>query len=76
MIIPSLVSIVWFTVFGGMTLNVADRFSPDALLAMTAAPETALFHIFDQYPLGIVLSLIALMLLVCVTLVKTLRREC
>lgn len=43
MIIPSLVSIVWFTVFGGMTLNVADRFSPDALLAMTAAPEWQVF---------------------------------
>lgn len=64
MIIPSVVSIVWFTVFGGMTLNVVDAFSTQELLAMTAAPETALFHIFDQYPLGIVLSLIALMLLV------------
>jgi len=64
MIIPTLVSILWFTVFGGLTLNVADEFHPDQLLGMASAPETALFHIFDKYSLGIVLSLIALMLLV------------
>lgn len=64
MIIPTLVSIIWFTVFGGMTLNAAERFTTEQLLSMASAPETALFHIFDQYPLSIVLSLIALMLLV------------
>lgn len=64
MIIPTLVSIAWFTVFGGMTLNAVDAFPSEALLAMAAAPETALFHIFDRYPLSMVLSLIALMLLV------------
>lgn len=64
MIIPTLVSILWFTVFGGLTLNVTDQFSAKQLSVMTAHPETALFHIFDQYPLGLLLSLIALVLLV------------
>lgn len=64
MVIPTLVSILWFTVFGGMTLNVADLFPLEELAAMTANPETALFRIFDRYPLGGVQSLIALMLLV------------
>lgn len=64
MIIPTMVSILWFTVFGGLTLNVTDHFTSKQLAAMTAHPETALFHIFDQYPLGLLLSLIALMLLV------------
>lgn len=31
---------------------------------MTASPQTALFHIFDQYSFGIVLSLIAIVLLI------------
>jgi len=64
MIIPTLVSILWFTVFGGLTLNVTDQFSSKQLAVMSAHPETALFHIFDKYPLGLLLSLIALMLLV------------
>ena len=64
MIIPTLVSILWFTVFGGLTLNVTDQFSSKQLAVMSAHPETALFHIFDQHPLGLLLSLIALMLLV------------
>jgi len=64
MVIPTLVSILWFTVFGALTLNAADNFSPTVLAELAAAPETALFHIFDQYPLGTVLSLIAICLLV------------
>ncbi len=64
MIIPTAVSILWFTVFGGLTLNVVDNFTMTELASMAASPETALFHIFDQYPLGLALSIIALVLLV------------
>lgn len=64
MIIPTLVSAVWFCTMGGVSLNVADNFSREQLIEMTASPQTALFHIFDQYSFGIVLSLIAIVLLI------------
>ena len=64
MIIPTLVSAVWFCTMGGVSLNAADNFSREQLIEMTASPQTALFHIFDQYSFGIVLSLIAIVLLI------------
>lgn len=63
-LVPTVVSIVWFSVFGGLALNVADHFTPDRLSQITSASQTALFYIFDQYPMGIVLSLIAMVLLI------------
>ncbi len=62
-IVPTLVSILWFSVFGNMGLNVAGNFPAEELTAMVASPETALFHVFSQYPFGILLSLIAIFLL-------------
>lgn len=64
MVIPTLVSVLWFSVFGSMALHIADDFTTPVLAAMVAAPETTLFHIFTRYPLGKVLSLVAMALLV------------
>lgn len=64
MIVPTAVSTVWFSVFGGISLHAADRFSSEELAQITASPQTALFHVFDQYNFGIVLSLVAMTLLV------------
>lgn len=63
-LVPTAVSTVWFSVFGGLALNVADHFSAEQLAEITASSQTALFHIFDQYPMGIVLSIIAMILLI------------
>ena len=63
-IVPMLVSVLWFTVFSGMTLNVMDQFSFDQLLAMSGTPETTLFLIFERYPFGKGLSVIAMVLLI------------
>lgn len=65
MIVPTLVSCVWFSVLGGVSLHVADQFTPGELLEISASPETALFYIFGQYQLGAVLSVAAIVLLIC-----------
>lgn len=64
MVIPTVVSAVWFSTFGGVSLHVADAFSSEQLTEMVAAPQTTLFYIFDQYKFGIILSLIAIVLLI------------
>lgn len=63
-LVPTAVSVVWFSVFGGLALNVTDHFSAEQLAEITASSQTALFHIFDQYPMGIILSIIAMTLLI------------
>lgn len=64
MVIPTVVSAIWFSTFGGVSLHVADHFSAEQLSEITAAPQTTLFYIFDQYKFGIILSLIAIVLLI------------
>lgn len=63
-LVPTFVSILWFSVFGGLSLHVAGEFTAEQLSAMVASPQTALFIIFDKYPFGKVLSFIALDLLI------------
>lgn len=63
-VVPSVASIIWFSVFGGIALNAADAFTLEELSRIAAFPETALFIIFNQYPLGKLLSVIALVLVI------------
>jgi len=58
-LVPSLVSMIWFAIFGGLGLNLDDT------IIMTAIEktETALFVVFNQYPLSMIMSLIAVALL-------------
>lgn len=60
---PAIVSIVWFSVFGAMGLNLSETIGVDGLAAAAGNPSTALFLIFSHYPLGKVLSFIAVLLL-------------
>lgn len=62
-VVPSIASIIWFSVFGGVALNAADSFSLQKLGEIAAVPETALFVILNEYPLGVVLSIAAIVLL-------------
>ena len=61
---PTIASIFWFSVFGGVGLNVAEHFSLDQLSQMVASPQTALFIIFHEYKFGIVLSILTIILLI------------
>ena len=56
---PALGSFVWFSVFGGMGLNLGLEIATEA----AAVTETALFVVLSNYPLGTIISLVAVFLL-------------
>jgi glycine betaine transporter len=58
--VPTLLTVFWFAAFGTMAYKVA----PIIGKAAVADPALTLFIVFNQYPLGFVLSLIALLLLI------------
>ena len=60
---PAVASILWFSVFGGMGLNVADSLGLEKVSEMVGHPEIALFEVFSQYPLGTILSIVTIVLL-------------
>lgn len=59
LIVPAIVSFIWFSVFGVLGIETGKK-HPE-LFDMT--PETQLFGVFNHVPLGIVLSIIALLLI-------------
>ena len=63
MLIPSLLTFIWYSVFGTMALSAAGNWSLSELANIASAPETAVFKIFDLYPLGKVLSILVVLLL-------------
>ena len=64
-LVPAIASIAWFAVFGslGTTLGMTGKVAMDELAKIAATPETGLFIVLQQYPLGTVLSLVAIVLL-------------
>lgn len=60
---PAIVSIVWFSVFGAMGLNLSEKIGVEGLNLAASNPSTALFQVFNHYSLGSVLSFIAVLLL-------------
>ena len=60
---PALASIIWFSAFGTMGLNLVDKVGLEGLSIAAKAPETALFQVFNYYPLSSILSLITVVLL-------------
>lgn len=60
---PSLASFIWFGVFGTFAINLKETLSLAAMQAIAAVPETALFAVAQHYPLGAILSIIAVFLL-------------
>lgn len=60
---PAIGSLVWFSIFGSMGLNLRSVFGIEKLTHLSGQPETALFEVFSKYPFGIVLSIITIVLL-------------
>ncbi len=60
---PAFASIIWFSVFGPMGLNLASKMRFDKVKELASVSELALFKVFAQYPLGTVLSIITVVLL-------------
>jgi glycine betaine transporter len=61
---PSLVSMVWFAIFGGLGISLVDKIGIDKVAEAVVNPATALFVAYNQYGLSTVLSIITLCLLI------------
>jgi len=60
---PALASMVWFSVFGNSGLALAETIGVEGMNTVAESPETALFLVMKHYPLGSLLSCIAILLL-------------
>ena len=63
-LVPAVASILWFSVFGSMGLSVAQNgiLDAEAVASVAASPETGLFLVLNQYPLGMIVSVVMLVL--------------
>lgn len=61
LLVPTVIGIIWFASFG-MTGITAGQGAPELF---NLPPEQQLFGVFDQLPMGPILSLIALVLIAC-----------
>ncbi|MBC2127695.1 BCCT family glycine betaine transporter BetL [Listeria marthii] len=59
-VLPALVSVFWFAVFGGSAIFVEQR-TNSALSSL--ATEQVLFGVFNEFPAGMVLSIVAMLLI-------------
>ena len=62
-LVPSLLTFLWFAVFGTLAIAASGEWSLDALAKIAASPETAVFFVLEKYPLGRLLSMIVVVLL-------------
>jgi len=63
---PAIGSLIWFAIFGslGIKLGIDGTLSAEVMSKIVSSPETALFIIMQNYPLGKILSIVS-MILVC-----------
>ncbi len=65
LIVPTLGTFVWFAVFGGTSLHLVHDLGNQALIdAVNSDVSLALFVFFENFPMGSLLSVIALILIV------------
>ncbi len=62
-IAPTLFTILLLSVFGTIALDVSGNWNITELINMIASPETAVFIVFEKYPLSRVLSVLVIILL-------------
>ncbi len=62
-LIPTLFTIIWLSVFGTIALEASGYFSIEELLNLISSPETAVFIIFENYPLSKILAILVIALL-------------
>lgn len=61
---PALASLLWFAVFGGLGISLADKLGMDKLAEVAKVPETALFIAYGQYSMTTILSVVTIALLI------------
>lgn len=64
MVIPSTVGILWFSVFGGLGLNLVKTVGLEKVTEYASDPSTSFVNILGQYPLTTVLSIIVMCLVI------------
>lgn len=63
LLVPSVVSFVWFSILGGGAINLGLTGAIDAAAITGQAPEIALFNILGEFPLVVLTSIIAITLI-------------
>ena len=63
LIVPTVIGSLWFTVFGGSAI-LRQRDRGDMLIDGSVDTNTALFHLLDGLPLGLISSLLAVLVIV------------
>ena len=62
-LIPTIFTIIWLSVFGTIALSTTGDWSLEAVKSLIASPETAVFIVFSEYPLSKVISILIICLL-------------
>lgn len=62
-LVPTLFTIVWLAVFSAIALSTVQGWSIESVLQLIASPETAVFTVFEHYPLNKVISVMIIVLL-------------
>ena len=62
MIVPTLLSFVWMSVFGGSAISLQASGAADIMAAVNEDVSTALFAMFESFPLTSVLSVVGIIL--------------
>lgn len=60
---PAIVSIVWFSAFGAMGINLLDKVGIEEIASIASVPATAVFQVYSHYSLSTLLSFITVALL-------------
>lgn len=62
-LIPTLFTVIWLSVFGTIALSTTGNWSLEAISELIASPQTAVFIVFSEYPLSKIISIIIIILL-------------
>lgn len=62
-LVPTLFTIVWLAVFSAIALSTVQGWSLENVQQLIASPETAVFIVFEHYPLSKVISMMIVVLL-------------
>lgn len=62
-IVPTVFTIIWLSVFSAIALSTVQGWSLESVQELIASPETAVFIVFSNYPLSQVISVMIIVLL-------------
>ena len=62
-LVPTLFTIVWLSVFSAIALSTVQGWSLENVQQLIASPETAVFIVFQNYPLSKIISMMIVVLL-------------